>query len=69
MFFVLGQDFEIMLFVDYILSKYDKTQVNEYDRVVKNLFYMTSSFTFISIILMTFENENSVLTSIFKKTK
>ena len=58
-----------MLFVDYILSKYDKTQVNEYDRVVKNLFYMTSSFTFISIILMTFENENSVLTSKFKKTK
>ena len=56
-------------FVDYILSRYNKTQVNEYDRAVKNLFYMTSSFTFISIILMTFENENSVLTSIFKKTK
>ena len=48
-------------FVDYILSRYDENQNEQYDYAVKLIFYMTSCFIFISINLMTLENENSVL--------
>ena len=48
-------------FVDYILSRYDENQIEQYDYAVKLIFYMTSCFIFISINLMTLENENSVL--------
>ena len=48
-------------FVDYILSRYDEDQTEQYDYAVKLIFYMTSCFIFISINLMSLENENSVL--------
>ena len=54
-------------FVDHMLSRYDETQPDEYDRSVDLLFYMTSCFSFIAIILMTFETEHSVLHWTWKK--
>ena len=54
-------------FVDHMLSRYDETQPDEYDRSVDLLFYMTSCFSFITIILMTFETEHSVLHWTWKK--
>ena len=54
-------------FVDHMLSRYDETQPDEYDRSVDLLFYMTSCFSFIAIILMTFETEHSVLHWNWKK--
>ena len=54
-------------FVAHVLSKYDETQADKYDRAVDYLFYMTSCFSLISVILMTFENEHSVLNWKWKK--
>ena len=54
-------------FVDHILSRYDETQADKYDKSLDFLFYMTSCFSFISIILMTFESEHSVLHWTWKK--
>ena len=34
---------------------------DEYDKAVNGLFYITASFTLISVILMSFESEYSVL--------
>ena len=48
-------------FVDHVLSRYDETQADKYDRAVDLLFYMTSCFSIIAVILMTFETEYSVL--------
>ena len=48
-------------FVDYVLSRYNENQVEEYDYCVDILFYITSCFTFISVFLMGFESEDSVL--------
>ena len=62
-------DFGMNNFVDFILSRYNEAQVNEYDRAVKFLFYITSCFISISLVCMTCENENSVLTWMIMKTR
>lgn len=49
------------IFVDYILSRYNENETEKYDKAVSYLFYMTSCFTLMSIVFMSFENENSVL--------
>ena len=68
--FCMGTGFFDLLmngFVAHVLSKYDETQADKYDRSVDLLFYMTACFSFISVILMTFENEHSVLHWTWKK--
>ena len=54
-------DLAMNAFVDHILSIYNENQMDEYDSAVNGLFYMTSCFTFISVFLMGFESEYSVL--------
>ena len=54
-------DLAMNAFVDHILSRYNDDQKDEYDKAVNGLFYITASFTLISVILMSFESEYSVL--------
>lgn len=54
-------DLAMNAFVDHILSRYNEDQKDEYDKAVNGLFYITASFTLISVILMSFESEYSVL--------
>ena len=54
-------NFGVNTFVDYILSRYNDNQTQEYDEAVSLIFYMNSCFIFIAILLMSLETENSVL--------